>query len=516
MKKATCFHIVFLMVPAATAPQSLVSAQDVADGRVQQIDWPDTPAGHWAKGFFQAYNTDGDDALRGFIKERYSASYLREHPFEEEVAQFVMARRILGKWPVHAVRAEGEFVVYVTTQSENVGWMDIRIAVFPEPPHDLDEMRPLQRRAPSETSPKDYEDWTDLSDLVKRVRQDAQVPALAVAVVCGGKIIDKTVNGVRRTDRLDRVQIDDRFHLASCTKSWTATMIAKLVENGDMRWDMTIGEVLGDVSMRAEYESVTVEQLLQMRGGVPSLPTGGEFSGGFPSIGARSPLEARTALVRQVLTEQPVAIGKYAYSNAGYVVAGYMAERAAKRSWEELMRTLVFEPLELQSTGIGWPATEDRPNQPYGHLGTPPNVRVSERGESIVEGDVNYIGPAGNVHCSMEDFARFAAFHLQGLRGHDGLLKAATVRRLHTPPQGIDSDYACGWHVGKTDEGESMHWHGGGSGIFVAHITLYPDSDLAIVMATNRFASVLPHLMKMREAIYRRLKEAFRSSSVRD
>ena len=134
----------------------------------------------------------------------------------------------------------------------------------------------------------------------------------------------------------------------------------------------------------------------------------------------------------------------------------------------------------------------------------------------MVGGDINYIGPAGNVHCSIEDFARFAAFHLQGLRGHDGLLKAATVRRLHTPPKDIDSDYACGWHVGKTDEGEAMYWHGGGSGIFVAHVTLYPDSNLAIVMATNRFGSVLPYLTKMRDAIHRRMKQTTCSSSVGD
>ena len=510
MKSATCFRIAGLVVLAIIMLQSLVFAQRPPGDGVEQIVWPDTPAGRWAKGFFAAYNREGDDALRGFVKEHYSASYLSEHPLEKEVAQFIMARTILGKWPVHSVRAEGDFVVYVTTRSKIIGWMDIRIALFREPPHDLDEMRPLQRAAPAEMGPHDQKgqaDWEDLSDLVKKVRQDAQVPALAVAVVRGGRVVDKAVVGVRRIDRPGRVQIDDRFHLASCTKSWTATMIAKLVENGDMRWDMTIGGVLSDVPMREEYQCVTLEQLLQMRGGVPSLPTAGEFAGSFPTKGTRSSSEARAALLRQVLTEPAVDVGKYAYSNGGYVVAAYMAERSAKRSWEELIRALVFEPLGLPSSGIGWPATENRPNQPYGHLGMPPDVSVSERGESVVEGDINYIGPAGNVHCSIEDFARFAAFHLQGLRGRDGLLKAETVRHLHTPPQGIDSDYACGWHVGKTDEGEAVHWHGGGSGIFIAHVTLYPESDLAIVMASNRFASVLPHLIEMRDAIYKRMKQ---------
>lgn len=61
-------------------------------------------------------NTDGDDALRRYVNGRNSASYLSEHPLEKEVAQFVIARRMMGEWPVHAVRVKGDFVVYVTTR----------------------------------------------------------------------------------------------------------------------------------------------------------------------------------------------------------------------------------------------------------------------------------------------------------------------------------------------------------------------------------------------------------------
>ena len=99
----------------------------------------------------------------------------------------------------------------------------------------------------------------------------------------------------------------------------------------------------------------------------------GEFAEGFKP--GRPPAEARAALVRQVLTEKPFKPGEYSYSNTGYVVAGYMAERVTRRSWEELMRSLVFEPLELRSAGFRWPATEDRPNQPWGHVGTPRSRR---------------------------------------------------------------------------------------------------------------------------------------------
>ena len=169
------------------------------------------------------------------------------------------------------------------------------------------------------------------------------------------------------------------------------------------------------------------------------------------------------------------------------------------------MRSLVFEPLGLQSTGIGWPATEDRPNQPHGHLGSPPDLSVQEIGQYPL-GDINFVGPAADVNCSIEDFAGYATLHLQGLQGKDGLLKAETVRHLHTPPEDGNSDYAYGWHIRKTDTGEPLHEHSGGGGTFSAWIALYPDGDLAIVACANRAAGVGPYFKKIRDAIHRRMR----------
>ncbi|MHC4695914.1 MAG: serine hydrolase domain-containing protein [Planctomycetota bacterium] len=502
---------------AAWAPSAW--AQTDAKPEAKEVVWPDTPAGRWGKAFFEAFNTDGDDALREFIKEYYSDPYLKEHPLEKELAMFKQARMINpGGAAAAAVRADGDFVVVITYHSRVVGWIDLRIELSPDPPHDLAEMKPVRARvAPNAESPNyDDGDWTDLRDLVERVRRDARVPALAAAIVHGGKIVEKAVTGVRRFDRPDRVQIDDRFHLASVSKSWTATMIGKLVENGVLRWDITISEALPDTPMRAEYRGVTLHQLLRHRGRIPDLPLFGTFAEGFPAKPSQSPAAARTALVRQVLTEEPCCKpDEYSYSNSGYVIAGCMAEHVAKHPWEELMRSLVFEPLRLRSTGIGWPATEARPNQPHGHLGSPPDLSVQEIGQYPL-GDINCIGPAGNVHSSIEDFARYAALHLQGLHGRDGVLKAETVRHLHTPPADGNSDYAYGWHIRKTDAGEPLHEHLGGGGTFVAWIALYPDSDLAIVASANRAASVTPYLKKMRDAIYWRMKQKTGASRADD
>jgi CubicO group peptidase (beta-lactamase class C family) len=498
--------------PPILVGMTVLAVVTLAGGMLAQTDtnpvnkgvaWPDTRAGRWAKEYVEAYNTPGKDSLRHFVKEHFSDSYLRENPLEKVVSDHFQTRGMLNKLEVSSVTAEGDFIVGVIVPAKPHGWAEFRIELSPKPPHDITNLRigPTPEPTTKTRTMKDYTEWKNLHDLVEQVRHDAGAPAIVAAIVRGGKIVEKAASGVRRFDRSDRIQIGDRFHLGSIAKSFTATMIGKLVEDGILRWDMTISQALDEIPMRSEYRSVTLEQLLQHRGGVPAMASAGEFVEGFKS--GRPPAQAQAVLVRQVLTENPFKLGEYSYSNAGYVVAGYMAERVTRRSWEELMRSLVFEPLELRSAGFRWPATEDHPNQPLGHVGTPPNLNVQDCGEDLSGED--YYGPAGSVHCSIEDLARYAAFHLQGLHGRDGMLKAETVHRLHTPVLG--EHYMGGWVVKKEEEGERRDGHEGTAGTFFASIQLYPDSDLGVVAIANIGPPAAPYIRKMINAIYRRLKK---------
>src|SRR5262245_32530913 len=64
----------------------------------------------------------------------------------------------------------------------------------------------------------------DLEALLERVRREHDLPGLAAAVVSGARDIVSGVTGVRRSGGRAKLQLEDRFHIASCTKSWTATL----------------------------------------------------------------------------------------------------------------------------------------------------------------------------------------------------------------------------------------------------------------------------------------------------
>ena len=78
-------------------------------------------------------------------------------------------------------------------------------------------------------------------------------------------------------------------------------------------------------------------------------------------------------------------------------------------------------------------------DQPWGH--------AEENGKVVPAQQDNgpSLGPAGTVHVSIPDWAKFALLHLRGDRGEAPLLEPATFRVLHTPPD--RSDYAAGWGV---------------------------------------------------------------------
>jgi CubicO group peptidase (beta-lactamase class C family) len=282
-------------------------------------------------------------------------------------------------------------------------------------------------------------------------------------------------------------------------------MIAALVERGKLSWDVTIGEVLGDLPMREVYAPVTLEQLLQHRGGLQTMPTGGEFAAPPEALPARPPREGRLALTKQVLQERPVAKpgSEMNYCNAGYVVAGVMVERLLDTPFEQLMTSLVLQPFGLDSCRFGWPATPDAPHQPWGHIGAPPGLRPHVPGTFWNFDFTTYLAPAGHISCNVSDLAKYAAAHLRGLRGANGALTSASIRRLHTPPE-IDAEgkgYASGWFIAPTEDGTPEHWHSGSPGSFFAVVSIYPEDDLVIAVVTNYGLAAEKPVYPMMEAI---------------
>ncbi len=116
------------------------------------------------------------------------------------------------------------------------------------------------------------EGMADLNDMLVPIQQEFALPALFAAVAKDGEIVAAGAVGERALGSGVQVTIDDRIHIGSDGKAMTATIAGMLVESGDLRWDSTIGEVLGDAvpGMNPALAAVTLDQLLSHSSGIPT------------------------------------------------------------------------------------------------------------------------------------------------------------------------------------------------------------------------------------------------------
>lgn len=303
----------------------------------------------------------------------------------------------------------------------------------------------------------------DFSERIAESRARHLSPAIAaVAVTADGRMLTAAHGPVRPSDSL-------LWHIGSCTKAMTATLIARLVQTGRMSFDDSLGDALPDLAdtMSAAFRATTLRAVLTHSAGLPSDPDEGTYrrlrTSGAPAT------ELRRFLARKVLAEAPRA--ESVYSNLGYIVAGAAVERATGRSWEAMLAREVMVPLGIARFGFGPPGR----GHPTGHR------RREDRWRAYRGDNPPAYGPAGRVHLSMEEWGRFLRAHLR----ESGFLPAASLETLHSAaPNG----FAMGWIVGEHG-GERRLLHTGSNTAWFAQAMLVPGRGLGLGVVCNAYDS---------------------------
>ncbi|MCX7644347.1 MAG: beta-lactamase family protein [Rhodobacteraceae bacterium] len=235
------------------------------------------------------------------------------------------------------------------------------------------------------------------------------------------------------------VRPEDRWHIGSLAKSMTATVVARLAEAGRIRWEDTVGEVLGPVigAIRPWFAEASYADLLRHRAGLGcNLPLLEWVRLGWSED--RDLRADRLHCAAVMLARRPAGPrGQFRYSNAGYVVAGAMLEQALGQTWEALIGETLFAPLGLASAGFGPPSGDDpvtghRRRLLGGLRAVPPSPGAD---------NVPALGPAGTVHIAMGDMLTYLACHATE---DPGFLGTASWALLHEPPP-AGEPCAMGW-----------------------------------------------------------------------
>src|SRR5204862_3674737 len=113
-----------------------------------------------------------------------------------------------------------------------------------------------------------------LVDTLLKTAQDVHhLPAVAVLVQIQGQVAAQGAIGVRAEGHTEAVPPADLWHIGSDTKAFTATMIARLVDRGVMKFEDTLAVCLPDdtAMINEAYRGVTVAQLRSHMAGLPGL-----------------------------------------------------------------------------------------------------------------------------------------------------------------------------------------------------------------------------------------------------
>jgi CubicO group peptidase (beta-lactamase class C family) len=319
----------------------------------------------------------------------------------------------------------------------------------------------------------------ELAAAIASAQSGSNVPAVGAVILRDRAVSARAVLGVREAGTQVKVALDDVWLIGSTGKVMTVAMIARLVERGLLAWDTPLDAMLPDLaaSMLPEYRKATLVELLSHRAGFPrDLRDEAAMVKFFRDD--RPSAQQRLSYVAAALQDKPeAALGAFSYSNVGFIVATVVAERAAHASYEELMGAEVFKPLGMTRTGFG--NTGDGQNRGHQH-GKPMRHMAT-----LDDGAPRMYAPAGFLHMSLDDWAKFNLDQLAGAAGKGKLLSPASYRLMQTAqpggPAGLD------WGVQQSIAGRQgpVLVHQGSDGNWLAIAVLFPEQGTGALMVAN-------------------------------
>jgi CubicO group peptidase (beta-lactamase class C family) len=275
-----------------------------------------------------------------------------------------------------------------------------------------------------------------------------------------------------------RNRVDTKFNLGSMNKMITAIAIAQLAEQGELSLGDTVGMHIPDYPNKEVASRVMIDQLLTHTSGMGTYFTDAYVAASklrFKAVEDYLPL----------FVDQPLAFppgDRFAYSNAGFMLLGYVIEKVTSQTYFDYVRKHIYEPAGMKNTDC-YELDRDTPNLAIGYTregedGRPaPGPRKNNLFLHVVKG-----GPAGGGFSTVEDLFKLA----QALRSHKLLSKEATddLWTGRVAAGRGDAKYGLGFFV-ETVRNHKIVGHGGGFSGINGKLDIYLDLPYTVAVLSN-------------------------------
>jgi CubicO group peptidase (beta-lactamase class C family) len=318
-----------------------------------------------------------------------------------------------------------------------------------------------------------------LSHHVEANARELGIPGVSVGVWFDGREI-LACYGVTSVENPLPVEPDTLFLLGSVTKTFTATLLMRLVADGLVELDAPLARYVPEFSPASELDGgrITVLNLLNHTAGLDSaiIVDTGE---GDDAIANYVRHFSRVALIAE-----PSA--RASYSQAGYILAGRIAEKVTGITFEKALASLVFEPIGLSSSFFDRDDIMTR-RFAVGHNRADDGTLRVARLWRRARGD----NPGGGLVSTISDLLRWARFHLGNGRSESGArvlpgeaLKSMQRKTVALRGSSLGDALGIGWFLGGV-EGVRSVGHGGSANGQFAEFLLVPERNFAVAALSN-------------------------------
>lgn len=333
-------------------------------------------------------------------------------------------------------------------------------------------------------------DWSALEQYTNSSMKDWKVPGASIAIVKDGSVIYMKGFGVRDIRTNQPVTPDTLFDIGSCTKAFTSAAVAMLVDDGKMQWDGKVNEYIPFFHLYdpTADENVTMRDLLTHRTGVP----------GTDLLWYLFPAASREDLIRRVAYAKPNAGFRetFQYQNVMYVAAGFAVGQVANTTWDDFVRTRIFQPLGMTESD-----TSAVDAQKSADFATPHEQNPDGSAKPVPWHNIDNAGPAGSINSSARDMSKWIIFHLNdGMYEGKRLISEKNMHEMHIPqmvippdgeipkiffPDSMQLNYGLGWFV-QDYRGHQLVLHAGDIDGFATMVVLIPETKTGYFVVINK------------------------------
>lgn len=322
-----------------------------------------------------------------------------------------------------------------------------------------------------------------LDSIIEDYMYEQGIPGMAIGIIKDGKILLQKGYGYRNIETREPITDESLFHMASVSKTFVATAIVQLHEEGKIDIFRPVVDYIPYFKSKDErYKQITIQHMLSHTSGITYVDDAlwgkGPHDDGALEYYVRSLSELE-------LMWDPA--NKFYYNNTVYEVLGHLIAKVSGMTFEDYIKKNILEPLEMKESTF----LKKEVNKT---LATSPHIMTSNSEENIVVSNIypynRMHAPSSTLHSSVQEMCNFGMAYLKKGKFKNNRIYTEESYDLMFTPQvdfihnNLETQMGLTWFMNDY-KGFRVFSHSGSDTGFNSKIAFIPDVNSFVVYTCN-------------------------------